>query len=102
MTPKNDSEIMAFASSDEWERWLAKAHGDSPGIWLRLFKKSSSVESVTHAEALVIALCFGWIDGQIKKLDQESWLRKFMPRRPRSIWSKRIERSSSNSRKPEK
>lgn len=85
----NDFEIMAFPSAKEWEQWLAKAHASSPGVWLRLFKQGSGVPSVTHAEALAAALCYGWIDGQIKKHDKESWLRKFTPRRAKSIWSKR-------------
>jgi uncharacterized protein YdeI (YjbR/CyaY-like superfamily) len=89
MAAKNDLEIMAFPSAKEWERWLAKRHAGSTGIWLRFFKKRSGIASVTHAEALAAALCFGWIDGQLKKYDEDSWLRKFAPRRPRSTWSKR-------------
>ncbi len=89
MTAKNDSEIIAFPSAKEWERWLAKTHASSRGVWLRLFKKGSGVATVTHAEALAAALCYGWIDGQLKKQDKESWLRKFAPRRPQSVWSKR-------------
>jgi uncharacterized protein YdeI (YjbR/CyaY-like superfamily) len=58
-------------------------------VWLRLFKKGSGVASVTHAEALAAALCYGWIDGQLKRHDEESWLRKFTSRRPQSVWSKR-------------
>ena len=80
---------MAFASAKEWGRWLAGSHARSKGVWLRLFKKDSGTSSVSHAEALAIALCYGWIDGQIKKYDEESWLRKFTPRRPKGIWSKR-------------
>jgi uncharacterized protein YdeI (YjbR/CyaY-like superfamily) len=89
MTANNDLEIIAFPSAKEWERWLAKTHASSRGVWLRLFKKESGVASVTHAEALAAALCYGWIDGQLKKHDEESWLRKFTPRRPQSVWSKR-------------
>ena len=80
---------MAFASAKEWRRWLAGAHARSSGVWLRLFKKNSGTAALSHAEALAIALCYGWIDGQIKKYDSESWLRKFTPRRPKSVWSKR-------------
>jgi uncharacterized protein YdeI (YjbR/CyaY-like superfamily) len=89
MITKNDFEIIAFPSAKEWERWLAKTHASSTGVWLRLFKKGSGVGSVTHAEALDAALCYGWIDGQLKKHDEKSWLRKFTPRRPKSFWSKR-------------
>jgi uncharacterized protein YdeI (YjbR/CyaY-like superfamily) len=89
MTAKNGCEIIAFSSAKKWERWLAENHGSSIGIWLRFFKKSSGVASVTHAQALDEALCYGWIDGQLKRHDAMSWLHKFTPRRPSSIWSKR-------------
>lgn len=89
MNTNDDPGIMAFRSANEWERWLAKTHASSGGVWLRLFKKGSGRASVTHAEALAAALCYGWIDGQLKKHDTQSWLRKFAPRRPRSVWSKR-------------
>jgi uncharacterized protein YdeI (YjbR/CyaY-like superfamily) len=85
MTTKSDLEIIAFPSAKEWELWLAKTHASSRGVWLRLFKKGSGVASVTHAEALAAALCYGWIDGQLRKHDEESWLRKFTPRRPQSV-----------------
>jgi uncharacterized protein YdeI (YjbR/CyaY-like superfamily) len=86
---KNDFEIIAFASAIEWERWLAKNHANCNGLWLRFFKKGAGVPSVSHAEALDVALCYGWIDGQLKKHDEKSWVHKFTPRRPKSIWSKR-------------
>jgi uncharacterized protein YdeI (YjbR/CyaY-like superfamily) len=81
--------IIDFPSAKEFEQWLAKNHAESTGIWLRFFKKNSGVLSVSYAEAVDAAICFGWIDGQLKKYDQESWLRKFTPRRPKSVWSKR-------------
>jgi uncharacterized protein YdeI (YjbR/CyaY-like superfamily) len=89
VTAKGEFEIVAFPSAKQWERWLAKTHSSSSGVWLRLFKKESGVATVTHAEALAVAICYGWIDGQIKKCDEVSWLRKFTPRRPKSVWSKR-------------
>ncbi|HYO45525.1 MAG TPA: YdeI/OmpD-associated family protein [Gemmatimonadota bacterium] len=91
MTKKSaiDLPVLAFESKKRWEAWLAKNHAKSPGIWLRFFKKDSGVETVSHAEALDAALCYGWIDGQLAKHDERSWLRKFTPRRPKSIWSKR-------------
>ena len=82
-------EIMDFPSAREFEQWLAKNHAESTGIWLRFFKKNSGVLSVSYVEAVDAAICFGWIDGQLKKYDEESWLRKFTPRRPKSVWSKR-------------
>ncbi len=81
--------ILAFASAKAWQQWLAKHHSTSDGIWLRLFKKTSATPSVSYAEALDAALCYGWIDGQLKSHDAQSWLRKFTPRRAGSIWSKK-------------
>lgn len=89
MSSTTEPEILAFASAKAWQQWLAKHHKTSDGIWLRLFKKTSDTPSVTYAEALDEALCHGWIDGQLKSHDAESWLRKFTPRRAKSIWSKK-------------
>lgn len=86
---ETDLPIIAFKSSKEWASWLAQNHTKSSGLWLRLFKKDSGVASVTYAEALDEALCYGWIDGQLDKYDEKSWLRKFTPRRPKSVWSKK-------------
>ena len=63
-------------------------HAESRGLWLRLAKKNSGIESITYAEALEVALCYGWIDGQKKSDDQASWLQKFTPRQRKSLWSK--------------
>jgi uncharacterized protein YdeI (YjbR/CyaY-like superfamily) len=89
MTPKRDAPIKSFRSQNAWARWLAANHARSDGIWLQFYKKSSGKETVTHAEALDDALCYGWIDGQILPYDEESWLHKFTPRRARSVWSRR-------------
>lgn len=78
-----------FASQEKWREWLEKNHSTSDGVWLKIFKKDSGRRTVTHAEALDEALCFGWIDGQRNIYDEISFLQKFTPRRPRSIWSKR-------------
>ena len=80
--------ILSFASSVEFRKWLEKNHATSDGVWLRFFKKRSGRKSINHAEALDQALCFGWIDGQVKPRDERSWLQKFTPRRPKSGWSK--------------
>ena len=85
----NDLEIISFKNSKEFNDWLPKNYSSSNGIWLRFFKKDSDIPSINHDEALDEALCFGWIDGQLKKFDTKSWLQKFTPRRPRSIWSKK-------------
>lgn len=82
--------VKAFTTLNGWEKWLARHHADADGIWLRLYKKGSGIKSVSRADALDAALCYGWIDGQAKKEEQEqSWLQKFTPRRPKSLWSKR-------------
>jgi len=89
MGPPQSPEILPFASSKEWERWLAKNQTLAVGVWLRFYKKDSGVPSVTYDQALEVALSYGWIDGQLKTCDAESWLRKFTPRRAKSSWSKR-------------
>ena len=88
MTPTRISP-QSFKTPKEWRRWLARHQAQTEGIWLRFFKKTSEVKSITYAEALDEALCFGWIDGQARKLDADSWLQRFTPRRTKSIWSKR-------------
>jgi uncharacterized protein YdeI (YjbR/CyaY-like superfamily) len=82
-------EVVAFPSAQHAERWLARNHAKSDGIWVRFFKKASGVPSATYDDALDAALCYGWIDGQLKSCDDASWFRKFTPRRARSIWAKR-------------
>ena len=82
-------ETLSFASAPAFRTWLARNHGQSEGIWLRIYKKQSGESTVTYAEALDQALCFGWIDGQKMPSDERSWLQKFTPRRPGSEWSKR-------------
>jgi uncharacterized protein YdeI (YjbR/CyaY-like superfamily) len=84
----DENPILSCASAQKWERWLAKNHTKLNGIWLRIFKKGSGKVSVTYAEALDSALCYGWIDGQKKSHDDLSWLQKFTPRRPKGPWSK--------------
>jgi len=85
----NELPIVSFDSLAEWEAWLEKNHEASKGIWIRFFKKGSGVNAVSYDEALDGALCYGWIDGQIKKYDDKSWIHKFTPRREKSVWSKR-------------
>ena len=79
----------AFKTAAAWGKWLAAHHARSDGLWLRLYKKASGVPSIDHAQALEEALCWGWIDGQGRPLDERSWLQRFTPRRARSPWSKR-------------
>jgi uncharacterized protein YdeI (YjbR/CyaY-like superfamily) len=85
---KDTLPILAFATQREWEAWLEAHHADSPGLWLKIAKKGAEARSVTYAEALESALCFGWIDGQKAALDDPHWLQKFTPRRPKSVWSR--------------
>jgi uncharacterized protein YdeI (YjbR/CyaY-like superfamily) len=86
---KLDLEVIPFASDTEWEQWLDYNHAASKGIWLRFYKKESGVSSVYYDDALDVALCYGWIDGQLKKYDELSYIQRFTPRRLRSLWSKR-------------
>jgi uncharacterized protein YdeI (YjbR/CyaY-like superfamily) len=80
--------ILAFQTAADWERWLDRNHEKSDGVWLRIFKKGSGEKTVTYAEALDAALCFGWIDGQKRGHDDVSFLQRFTPRRARSVWSR--------------
>ena len=79
----------SFRSAEELRVWLAKEHTRATGLLLRIYKKDSGVASVTYAEALDQALCFGWIDGKKLPLDAKSWVQKFTPRRSKSGWSKK-------------
>jgi uncharacterized protein YdeI (YjbR/CyaY-like superfamily) len=79
--------ILAFETQHDWEAWLDEHHADTPGLWLKIAKKEAGVRSVSYAAALDSALCYGWIDGQKAALDDQHWLQKFTPRRPKSVWS---------------
>jgi uncharacterized protein YdeI (YjbR/CyaY-like superfamily) len=88
-TRKPELPVIPFASSDAWEAWLEENHATSDGLWLKLARKDSGIETVSFAEALDGALCYGWIDSQADSFDDHYWLQRFTPRRPRSKWSKR-------------
>jgi uncharacterized protein YdeI (YjbR/CyaY-like superfamily) len=88
-TRKPELPVIPFASRAEWEAWLEEHHATSDGLWLKLAKKGSGTETVSLAEALDVALCYGWIDSQANSFDDVYWLQRFTPRRPRSKWSKR-------------
>ncbi|MGB2712231.1 MAG: YdeI/OmpD-associated family protein [Conexibacter sp.] len=79
--------ILPFASAAALEAWLDAEHERAPGLWLQIAKKGSGVPSVTYEEAIEVALCFGWIDGQMRGMDERFYLQRFTPRRPRSVWS---------------
>lgn len=87
MTP-TELPTLPFANKKKWSDWLAKQHATSTGLWLKLAKKDSGIPSITYEEALDVALCYGWIDGQKKGFDDKYWLQKFTPRGAKSIWSK--------------
>ena len=89
MAPASDYPILLFADRAALRRWLSAHHASQPGVWLRIAKLASPLRSVTYAEALDVALCFGWIDGQKRSYDADSFLQKFTPRQKRSPWSKR-------------
>ncbi|HEY8318410.1 MAG TPA: YdeI/OmpD-associated family protein [Amnibacterium sp.] len=84
-----EREPFHVADAGAWESWLAANAGSSPGVWLAIPKKGSGRTSPTYAEALDIALCFGWIDGQKAPLDEAFFLQRFAPRGSRSVWSAR-------------
>lgn len=86
---KDDLPILGFASAVNWEAWLEENHDTSNGLWLKIAKKGIRTDSVSYAEAVDVALCFGWIDGQKAAHDAEFWLQRFTPRRVLSVWSRR-------------
>src|SRR5579871_6372960 len=83
-----DIPILLFESQQHWHEWLDKNYAQKQGIWIKIAKKNSGVRSITYMEALDDALCYGWIDGQLQRYDDNYYLQKFTPRRLRSIWSK--------------
>ncbi len=84
---KDGKPILGFASPRQWEAWLEAEHEGSDGVWIKFAKKGSGEESLLYAEALEVALCYGWIDSQVSRYDERFYLQKFTPRRPRSKWS---------------
>lgn len=86
-TTRDSLPVVGFASRTKWNAWLAKNHASSPGVWLEIAKKGSTLRSVSYADALEVALCYGWIDGQKATADDDRWLQRFTPRRARSRWS---------------
>ena len=79
---------LAFASSEDWERWMEENHASSEGVWIKIAKKGSGIDSVTIPEALDVCLCFGWIDSRREALDDDHYLQRYTPRRQRSNWSR--------------
>jgi uncharacterized protein YdeI (YjbR/CyaY-like superfamily) len=81
-------ETLSFATPRAFSDWLAEHHASSSGLWLRLAKKAAGAASITYAEAVEVALAWGWIDGQKRGGDEASWLQRFTPRGAKSVWSK--------------
>jgi uncharacterized protein YdeI (YjbR/CyaY-like superfamily) len=80
--------IHLFAGREEMEEWLEENHASSNGIWLKIAKKGAAEPSATYEEAVELSLCFGWIDSQVRRFDDQHYLQRFTPRRPRGRWSK--------------
>ena len=87
VSPASDP-VIAFETPAAWEAWLARQHDAQNGVWVKIAKKAAGIPTVTHAEALDVALCYGWIDGQRKSFDDQWFIQRFTPRRARSNWSK--------------
>src|ERR687897_1251006 len=83
----NPRKIRAFRSEAAFEAWLRAHHARETEIWVRIYKKASGKPTVTNAEALDVALCWGWIDGIRKSFDENSFLQRYTPRKAKSIWS---------------
>ncbi len=99
---KDDRPTMEFASAADFETWLAAEYAASSGIWLKIAKKASGIASVDYSQALDVALCYGWIDGQKARIDDTYWLQRFTPRTATSRWSQvnrqRVERLIADGR----
>jgi uncharacterized protein YdeI (YjbR/CyaY-like superfamily) len=87
-TKELDLPVRLFKTPAAWEKWLEANHAKSTGVWMQIAKKDSGLSSATYQEALDVALCYGWIDGQKRPFDDRTWLQRFTPRGPRSVWSK--------------
>lgn len=84
----DSSPVRLFKSKKDWDAWLEENHRKSTGLWLRVAKKGSRLRSVSYQEALDVALCYGWIDGQKRPESEQTWLQRFVPRSGKSVWSK--------------
>ncbi len=85
---KDGHQVLPFETQAAFEEWLENHHDTVPALWLKLAKRGNTVASVTYAEAVDSALCFGWVDGQALRWDDDWYLQRFSPRKARSIWSK--------------
>jgi uncharacterized protein YdeI (YjbR/CyaY-like superfamily) len=83
-----DLPVQLFSNQAKWRAWLEANHTQGQGVWLKIAKKDSGEKSVSYGEAVEEALCFGWIDGMVRKYDERFYIQKFTPRRKGSVWSK--------------
>ena len=88
MDPKPGEPVLLFESPAAFERWLAKQHRSATVVWIKHVKKATGAPSITWSEAVDVALCYGWIDGQSKSLDDRHFVQRYTPRRATSVWSK--------------
>jgi uncharacterized protein YdeI (YjbR/CyaY-like superfamily) len=86
--PGSEQPTLLFADAADFEAWLERNHDSPDGVWLKIAKKGAREPSVTYEEAVELGLCFGWIDSQMRGLDEQHYLQRFTPRRPRGRWSK--------------
>lgn len=86
--PSDDLPVLPFESRAAWEAWLTDQHATADGVWMKVARKGSGNPSISYDEAVEVALCFGWIDGQVRRLDDEHWVQRYTPRRRRSRWSR--------------
>lgn len=86
--PAAELPVVFFSDPVAWWDWLAQNHAASRGVWLKMAKKASGIASLTYAQALDGALCWGWIDGQVRGVDEATWVQRYTPRAARSLWSK--------------
>jgi uncharacterized protein YdeI (YjbR/CyaY-like superfamily) len=88
VTSPDGRPVVDFAGPDDWRSWLDEHHADSEGVWIRIAKRASGIASVDHDQAVEVALCFGWIDGQVRRVDDDWFMQRFTPRTKRSKWSR--------------
>jgi len=88
VSPADDLPVVPFPSAADWEAWLDEHHAGAAGVWVQIAKKSTGIPTVTYAQAVDAAICFGWIDGRRAGMDETWFLQRFTPRRARSRWSK--------------
>ena len=86
--PAPELPILTFKTRTAWRKWLHKNHSTADGVWLQYAKKDSGLQTIAYVEAVEVALCYGWIDGLTKRVDDDYYKQRFTPRRKRSNWSK--------------